>query len=134
MKKVFWTSIVWIILICGFVLYMKWFNQPLAQKVTWFVYSGEECPVLQCEQPVCEESEPTECECPACETLWTWETVEPAVCNCPAQIVTDADVCTKLSEQLDRIEKKVSGTTVEKTEEDLVKEFEEFKARRESKE
>jgi len=123
MKKVFWTSIVWIILICGFVLYMKWGNEGLAQKVTTFIHPGEECPVLQCDVPVCE---PTECECPACE--------EVAECNCPAQIVTDADVCTKLSEQLDRIEKKVSGTTVEKTEEDLVKEFEEFKARRESKE
>lgn len=131
MKKVFWTSIVWIILICGFVLYMKWFNQPLAQKVTWFVYSGEECPVLQCDVPVCEECEPTECECPACETLWTWETVEPAVCNCPAQMVTDADVCTKVFDQLDKIEKKLSGTTTEKSEEEL---FEEFKTWYESKE
>ena len=117
MKKVFWTSIVWIILICGFVLYMKWFNQPLAQNVTWFVYSGEECPELQCDVPVCEESEPTECECPACENA------EPAVCNCPAQMVTDVDVCTKLTEQLDRIEKKISGTSTEKTEEELFKEF-----------
>ena len=131
MKKVFRTSIVWIILICGFTLYMKRFNQPLAQKVTWFVYSGEECPVLQCDVPVCEESEPTECECPACETLGTWETVEPAVCNCPAQIVTDTEVCTKLSEQLDRIEKKLSGTTTKKSEEEL---FEEFKTWYESKE
>lgn len=123
MKKVFWTSIVWIILICGFVLYMKRFNQPLAQKVTWFVYSSEECPELQCNVPVCEESEPTECECPACEVA------EPAVCNCPAQMVTDMDVCTKLTEQLDRIEKKISGST-EKTEEEL---FEEFKAWYENK-
>ena len=131
MKKVFWTSIVWIILICGFTLYMKWFNQPLAQKVTWFIYSGEECPVLQCDVPVCEESEPTECECPACETLGTWETVEPAVCNCPAQMVTDADVCTKVFDQLNKIEKKLSGASTEKTEEEL---FEEFKTWYESKE
>ena len=125
MKKVFWTSIVWIILVCGFVLYMKWFNQPLAQKVTWFVYSGEECPVLQCDTPACEPCE--------CELTWQVECpeAEPAVCNCPAQMVTDADVCAKLTEQLDRIEKKISGTTTEKTEEEL---FEEFKARRESKE
>ena len=125
MKKVFWTSIVWIILICGFVLYMKWFNQPLAQKVTWFVYSGEECPVLQCDTPACEPCE--------CESTWQVECpeAEPAVCNCPAQMITDADVCTKLTEQLDRIEKKISWTTTEKTEEEL---FEEFKARRESKE
>lgn len=122
MKKVFWTSIVWIILFWWFALYMKWFNQPLAKTVTSFIYSGEECPVLQCDVPVCE---PTECECPACENE------EPAVCNCPAQTVTDTDVCTKVFDQLDKIEKKLSGTTVEKTEEEL---FEEFKARRESKE
>ncbi|MBO4517080.1 hypothetical protein J5751_06745 [bacterium] len=84
---------------------MKWFNPSLGEIVTKFIYPGEECPVLQCDVPVCE---PTECECPVCETLGTGETVEPAVCNCPAQMVTDADVCTKLSEQLDRIEKKVS--------------------------
>lgn len=123
MKKVFWTSIVWIILICGFVLYMKWFNQPLAQKVTSFIYSGEECPELQCDVPVCEP-----CECPDCADC---EVAEPAVCNCPAQTVTDSDVCTKVFDQLDKIEKKLSGTTVEKTEEEL---FEEFKARRENNE
>ena len=122
MKKVFWTSIVWIILICGFVLYMKWFNQSLAQRVTSFIYSGEECPELQCDVPVCEESEPTECECPACEV---------AECNCPAQMVTDTDVCTKVFDQLDKIEKKLSGTTTEKSEEEL---FEEFKTWYESKE
>jgi len=122
MKKVFWTSIVWIILFWWFALYMKWFNQPLAKTVTSFIYSGEECPALQCDVPVCE---PTECECPACENA------EPAECNCPAQMVADTDVCTKVFDQLDKIEKKLSGTTVEKTEEEL---FEEFKARRESKE
>ena len=122
MKKVFWTSIVWIILICGFTLYMKWFNQNLAQKVTAFIHPGEECPVLQCDVPVCEESEPTECECPACEV---------AECNCPAQMVTDADVCTKVFDQLDKIEKKLSGTATEKSEEEL---FEEFKTWYESKE
>ena len=128
MKKVFWTSIVWIVLICGFTLYMKWFNPSLWQTVTKFIYPGEECPVLQCDVPVCE---PCENECPDCPDC---EDVEPAVCNCPVQTVTDSDVCTKVFDQLDKIEKKLSGTTVEKTEEDLVKEFEEFKARRESKE
>ena len=123
MKKVFWTSIVWIILVCGFVLYMKWFNQPLAQKVTSFIHPSEECPVLQCDTPACEP----------CENEWSGQQLEcPEVeeCNCPAQMVTDTDVCTKLSEQLDRIEKKVSWATVEKSEEEL---FEEFKARRDSK-
>lgn len=62
-------------------------------------------------------------DCPNCE-----DTVV-AECNCPAQIATDSDVCTKLSEQLDRIEKKISWTT-EKTEEDL---FEEFKTWYENK-
>ena len=125
MKKVFWTSIVWIILICGFTLYMKWGNEGLAQKVTTFIHPGEECPELQCDVPVCEESEPAECECPACE-----EVVEPAACNCPVQTVTDSDVCEKVFNQLDKIEKKLSGTSTEKSEEEL---FEEFKARRESK-
>lgn len=104
---------------------MKWFNQPLAKTVTSFIYSGEECPVLQCDVPVCEESEPTECECPACENA------EPAECNCPAQTVTDSDVCTKVFDQLDKIEKKLSGTTTEKSTEEL---YEEFKTWYESKE
>ena len=125
MKKVFWTSIVWIILVCGFVLYMKWFNQPLAQKVTSFIHPSEECPVLQCDTPACPECI-TSCE----ECSESLECPEMEECNCPAQMLTDADVCTKLSEQLDRIEKKVSWTA-EKTEEDL---FEEFKAWYESKE
>jgi hypothetical protein len=101
---------------------MKWGNEGLAQKVTTFIHPGEECPVLQCDVPVCEESEPTECECPACEV---------AECNCPTQMVTDADVCTKVFDQLDKIEKKLSGTTTEKSEEEL---FEEFKTWYESKE
>lgn len=124
MKKVFWTSIVWIILFGWFALYMKWFNPTLGQTVAKFIYSGEECPVLQCDTPACE---PCENECPDCPDC---EDAVVAECNCPAQTLTDADVCTKLSEQLDRIEKKVSWITVEKSEEEL---FEEFKARRDSK-
>ena len=77
MKKVFWTSIVWIILFWWFALYMKWFNQPLAKTVT------------------------------------------------------DSDVCTKVFDQLDKIEKKLSGTTTEKSTEEL---YEEFKTWYESKE
>lgn len=133
MKKVFWTSIVWIILICGFTLYMKWFNQPLAEKVWAFIAPSFHCPVLDCDVPVCEPSECTECitscdECTATET-------QPVECNCPAgMVVTDADICTNVFEKLEQIDKKLSGTTAEKTEEDLLKEFEEFKARRESKE
>jgi hypothetical protein len=46
-------------------------------------------------------------------------------------MVTDADVCTKVFDQLEKIEKKLSGTTTEKSEEEL---FEEFKTWYESKE
>jgi len=126
MKKVFWTSIVWIILFGWFALYMKLFNPTLGQTVAKFIYSGEECPVLQCDTPACEP-----CECEWSGQQLECPEVEPAVCNCPAQTVTDSDVCTKLSEQLDRIEKKVSWTSTEKSEEEL---FEEFKTWYESKE
>jgi len=37
MKKIFWTSVVWILLVVAFVFYMKWMNQPMAQWVSDFV-------------------------------------------------------------------------------------------------
>lgn len=37
MKKIFWTSIVWIVLFCVFILYMKFFNIPLATKFSNFL-------------------------------------------------------------------------------------------------
>lgn len=37
MKKIFWTSIVWIVLFCIFILYMKFFNIPLATKFSNFL-------------------------------------------------------------------------------------------------
>jgi len=37
MKKIFWTSIVWILLILAFVFYMKWINQSLAGWMTNFI-------------------------------------------------------------------------------------------------
>ena len=134
MKKVFWTSVVWIVLICGFTLYMKWFNQPLAEKVGYFVVPSFNCPVLDCDCAVCSEcitsceefSENLECpDCPDCED------VVVAECNCPAQIVTweSLELCTSVLEKLEQIEKKLSWTT-EKSEEEL---FEEFKAWYESK-
>lgn len=41
MKKIFWTSIVWIVIFGLFVLYMKFFNQPLAKGFSNFVVSVE---------------------------------------------------------------------------------------------
>lgn len=37
MKKIFWTSIVWIVLFGIFMLYMKFFNIPLATKFSNFL-------------------------------------------------------------------------------------------------
>ena len=37
MKKIFWTSVVWILLVIAFVFYVKWFNQPIAEWVANFV-------------------------------------------------------------------------------------------------
>lgn len=42
MKKIFWTSIVRIVLFGFFLLYMKWFNQPLAKWMTEFLVKWEE--------------------------------------------------------------------------------------------
>lgn len=42
MKKVFWTSLVWIVLFGSFLLYMKWFNQPLAIGMADFLIKWEE--------------------------------------------------------------------------------------------
>ena len=41
MKKIFWTSIVWIVIFGLFVLYMKFFNQPLAKWFANFVVNVE---------------------------------------------------------------------------------------------
>jgi hypothetical protein len=85
MKQVFWTSIVWIILICGFVLYIKWFNPTIAEVVSEFIYDQEI--ITDCDVP-----ELSECitDCSECTDIEEFECpdVEPAVCNCPAQIVT----------------------------------------------
>lgn len=39
MKKIFWTSIVWICIIVLFWLYIKLFNQNIAAKVSSFISS-----------------------------------------------------------------------------------------------
>ncbi len=41
MKKIFWTSIVRIALFGIFLLYMKWFNQPLAEWISNFIVKWE---------------------------------------------------------------------------------------------
>ena len=41
MKKIFWTSIVWIVIFGLFVLYMKFFNQPLAKWFANFIVNVE---------------------------------------------------------------------------------------------
>ena len=136
MKKIFWTSIVWIILILGFAAYMKWFGQPVAQEVANFIYP--DCgvvPELDCDCPVYMDDA---VECPVCEEC----EVAPAECNCPAQLTTDTIVkddqseenWTSLFSQLDRIEslvKNVSNGEVDETVSDEQL-FEEFKARREA--
>ena len=107
MKKVFWTSIVWIVLICGFVLYMRWGNQPLAEKVFSFIAPSFSCPVLQCDVPVCEECN-CDVQCPICEE--NLAQVEPTVCNCPNSEIVVADNTENwetLFAQLDRIETKI---------------------------
>ncbi len=124
MKKVFWTSIVWIILILGFVAYMKWFGQPLAERVADFIYHNDveiDCPEIE------------ECACETCEVC---EEVEPVECNCPAQTLLTWDVDTNwdnLFTQLNRIEKlvKSNNNTSTVSDEEL---FEEFKAWRSANE
>lgn len=136
MKKIFWTSIVWIILILGFAAYMKWFGQPVAQEVANFIYP--DCgvvPELDCDCPVYMDDA---VECPVCEEC---DDIEPATCNCPAQLTTDTIVkddqseenWTSLFSQLDRIESLVksvsNGEERELTDEEIA---EAIKARREA--
>lgn len=45
MKKVLWTILVLILLVIAFVFYMKWFNQPLAEFTSNFIYKTE---VVEC--------------------------------------------------------------------------------------
>ncbi len=59
MKKIFWTTIFWWIVVVGFVAYMKWFNQDLAQYISGFfvketIVASQECPVITETLPVAE--------------------------------------------------------------------------------
>ena len=47
MKKIFWTSIVRIALFGIFLLYMKWFNQPLAGWFSDFIVKSEESHIVE---------------------------------------------------------------------------------------
>ena len=54
MKKIFWTSTVWIVLFGFFLLYMRWFDQPLAQWMVNFLIKWEENvaeEIIESEQP-----------------------------------------------------------------------------------
>ena len=122
MKKIFWTSIVWILLFCWAIAYIKWFNQPVADMVASFIDPSFTC-------PVCES---VECECPECTEC---EVVEPAVCNCPAEIaVDDSANWSNVFSKLDTIESLVRSVSNWDDTESISDEqlFEEFKARREA--
>lgn len=49
MKKFFWTTIFWLIVLVGLIAYMKWFNQDLAKNFTRFIVKqttiSQECPI-----------------------------------------------------------------------------------------
>ena len=137
MKKIFWTSIVWIVLICGFTLYMKWFGQPLAHDVANFIYPdcGAECDCdCDCEDYVCSEAI---ISCDECAEWMECPDVEPAVCNCPSQILATWDESANwnnLFDELDQIKVLIksnnnSETLNEKTDEELFEEFKEWKAK-----
>ena len=104
MKKIFWTSIVWILLICGGIAYIKWFNQPVADTVAGFINPASSCPTVECDEPVeCEECEVcTECqECPEAETT---------TCNCPAEMAVDnTENWSNVFSKLDKIESLVKN-------------------------
>lgn len=46
MKKILWIILTLIVLMVAFVFYMKWFNQPLAELASNFVYETE---VVECD-------------------------------------------------------------------------------------
>ena len=137
MKKIFWTSIVWIVLVCGFILYLKWFNQPLADNLFTFVDPDFECPTLQCDTAACPECI-TSCE--ECSEELECPEVEEVECNCPSQSIEKVSTSdndgnwTDLFSQLDRIESMVKNVSNGEVSETVSDEqlFEEFKARREA--
>jgi trehalose utilization protein len=46
MKKVLWTILALVLLVIAFVFYMKWFDTPLAELASNFVYKTE---VIECD-------------------------------------------------------------------------------------
>lgn len=128
MKKVFWTSIVWILLFACFMLYMKRFNQPLAEWMSNFLVKWyEDCLPSDWEEPTNEaEDEETGLDVDTKQTLPTEE--ETIVEDMPLD--TQKDVLfyrDKLFNQLDRIESLVWWEDVvdAQSEEEL---FDEFKS------
>lgn len=37
MKKIFWTTIFWVAIVAGFLGYLRWFDQPLAQDISLLI-------------------------------------------------------------------------------------------------
>jgi len=100
MKKIFWTSVVWIALFGMFLLYMKWFNQHLAEWVSNFLVKWEEGSIVEAiedtkEQNVVEEENIVEDK----DTEITEE--ETFVTKADDDVLSQRN---KLFEQLDRIE------------------------------
>lgn len=113
MKKVFWTSFVWIILVLWFTFYIKLFNTPLAERVANFIYREN----IKC--PICEECNISD-EMP---TTWNVDCpeIEPTACYCPDQTVftwVNDENWTILFKQLDRIEKTINSANIEENEDD----------------
>ena len=122
MKKIFWTSIVRIALFGIFLLYMKWFNQPLAGWFSDFIVKSEESHIVE----IIEEN-----------SEMTWDIVEEENISQDIEINPLNENIDKnwsqLFEQLDRIESSiVQNDTIENnintwaTQEEM---FDEFKIR-----
>lgn len=132
MKKIFWTSIVRIALFGIFLLYMKWFNQPLASWVSNFIVKWEKS--IEIESTIEQENNRTIEQ----ENDGTIEqedaTIEQENDKNTEQANNDIlSHWTKLFEQLDRIESSIiKSDTIEasiqtwETQEEM---FDEFKIR-----
>jgi hypothetical protein len=123
MKKIFWTSVVWVALFGMFLLYMKWFNQPLAEWISNFLVKWEEGSIVEAiedtkEQNVVEEENIVEDK----DTEITEE--ETFVTKADDDVLSQRN---KLFEQLDRIEILLGWDTNNSMKESEEVLFDEFK-------
>lgn len=130
MKKVFWTSLVWIVLFGSFLLYMKWFNQPLAIGMADFLIKWEGNTIT--EEVDLNESLVNEVETEMMSVEVTGVLLnmdkEPEITS--SQYLIDKN-WTQLFEQLDRIELvasnkeevKVVNNEIKQSEEEIFDEF-----------